>query len=104
MVMPHDSVISIRTYIFVLVALVLMTFLTVGISFISLSTTWHVAIGMSIGTVKAALVVLFFMHVIHSPKLVWVILAVALLFLLILVSLTYTDYLTRGLIPGMPGH
>jgi cytochrome c oxidase subunit IV len=102
--MTHDAAIPVRTYIFVLVALVLMTFLTVGVSFISLSPSWHMAIGLSIGTVKAALVLLFFMHVIHSPKLVWVVIAVALLWLLILVSLTYTDYLTRGLIPGMPGH
>jgi cytochrome c oxidase subunit 4 len=102
--MTHENIISVRVYLFVLLALVVLTFLTVGISFIPLSAIWHVSIGLAIGAIKASLVVLFFMHVIHSPRLIWIIVAVALLWLLILVSLTFTDYMTRGLIPGMPGH
>jgi cytochrome c oxidase subunit 4 len=102
--MIHENILSVRTYLIVLLALVVLTFLTVGISFISLSATWHVCLGLTIGTIKASLVALFFMHVMHSPRLIWIVVAVSLLWLLILVSLTYTDYMTRGLIPGMPGH
>ena len=102
--MNHESITSVRMYLVVLAALVLLTFVTVGISFIPLSTNWHVGLGLTIAAVKASLVALFFMHLIHSPRLMWVILAVALLWILILVSLTYSDYLTRNLIPGMPGH
>lgn len=102
--MLQESIISVRVYLVVLIALCAMTFLTVGVSFIPLSTTWHMSLGLMIGALKAILVVLFFMHVIHSPRLILVVLAVALLWLLILISLTYTDYLTRGLITGMPGH
>ena len=102
--MEHESILSVRVYLVVLAAIILLTLLTVGISFLPLSPTWHVSLGMTIGTLKAALVVLFFMHLIHSPRLVWIILAIALFWILILASLTYCDYLSRGLIPGMPGH
>ena len=102
--MNHEKIISVRAYIVVLVALVVLTIATVAISFVPLSATWHVSVGLTIGTIKAALVALIFMHVLHSPRLTWIIIAVALLWLLILVSLTYTDYLSRGLVPGMPGH
>ncbi len=74
--MDHH-IIPIPVYVAVLVALVILTFATVGISFIPLSTTWHVALGLTIGTVKATLVLLVFMHVIHSPRITWAILAVA---------------------------
>ncbi|HEY2762030.1 MAG TPA: cytochrome C oxidase subunit IV family protein [Pirellulales bacterium] len=102
--MAHENIISVRVYVVVLTALIALTFLTVGISFIPLSSMWHVSLGLMIGSIKATLVALIFMHVIHSPRLTWIVIAVALLWLLILVSLTFTDYLTRGLVPGMPGH
>lgn len=100
----NHHITPIPIYVAVLLALVILTFATVGISFLPLSTTWHVALGLTVGTVKATLVLLVFMHVMHSPRFTWAILAVALFWLLILFALTYTDYLTRGLVPGMPGH
>jgi cytochrome c oxidase subunit 4 len=91
-------------YVAVYVALVVFTLATVGASFLPLAGGWHIAVGLSIGLIKASLVALFFMHLTHSPRLIWSILAVALLWLAILVVLTGADYLTRDLIPGMPGH
>ena len=102
--MAYEPLLSLRLYAFVLVALIVLTFLTVGVSFIALPAAWHEAIGLLIALVKASLVVLFFMHVVHSPKLTWLIVAVSIVWLLIMVSLTFTDYLTRNLIPFMPGH
>lgn len=102
--MSYEPVLSVRTYSTVLVALLLLTVLTVGVSFIPLEAAWHETIGLLIAVVKASLVVLFFMHVIHSPKLTWLIVAVSIAWLVILISLTFTDYLTRNQIPFMPGH
>src|ERR1051325_319667 len=99
-----DRTLSVHTYVVVLVLLTLLTFLTVGVSLIPLAGRWHIAIGLSIAFVKASLVALFFMHVIFSHRLTWTIIAVSLLWIFILVSLTFTDYLTRGWDPTMWGH
>ena len=82
----------------------MLTIATVAVSFIPLAGGWHEAIGLSIGVVKASLVVLFFMHVLHKPHLASLIAVAALVWLTILISLTLVDYFTRGLIPFMPGH
>lgn len=41
------------------------------------------------------LVILFFMHVIHSTRLTWVVVIGAFLWLGVLFVLTFADYLTR---------
>jgi cytochrome c oxidase subunit 4 len=53
-------------------------------------------VAMAIATVKAVLVILFFMHVIHSTRLTWVVIISAILWLGVLFVLTFADYLTRG--------
>jgi cytochrome c oxidase subunit 4 len=99
-----ERILSVTTYAVVLAALVLLTLLTVGVSFLPLAGGWHIAAGLGIALVKGGLVVLIFMHAWQSSKLTWAVIAVAICWLLILVALTFADYLTRGMIPGMPGH
>ena len=54
----------------VLIVLLVLTCLTVGVSFFNLgSPVWHIAVGISIAVVKASLVVLFFMHALHGSRL-----------------------------------
>jgi cytochrome c oxidase subunit 4 len=102
--MSLEPVVSVRTYALVLVALIVLTFATVGISFIELSPGWHLTFGLLIGVIKASLVALFFMHLIHSPRLALLIVFLALVWLLLLFALTFADYISRGLVPYMPGH
>lgn len=102
--MSLEPVIRVRTYALVLAALIVLTFATVGISFIQLSPAWHLTFGLLIGVVKASLVALFFMHLLHSPRLSWLIVFLALVWLLLLFALTLADYFSRDLIPFMPGH
>lgn len=98
-------VLSPVTYLIVLAVLVALTVLTVAVSFLDLSGFWHTLIGLSIGVCKASLVVLFFMHVIFSPRVTWIVLAVTLFWLIaVLLILAMSDYVTRGMIPLMPGH
>jgi cytochrome c oxidase subunit 4 len=97
-----EHVISPRTYTLVLAVLLVLTFLTLGASFMPLEGIWHIVIGLSIGACKASLVVLFFMHALYSPRLTWVVIGAGVFWLLILLSLTLSDYFTRGLVA--PGH
>ena len=102
--MPGHTL-SVSVYLAVLAALVVLTVATVAISFIPLEGFWHVVIGQTIGLVKATLVLVFFMHVIDSPKVTWVAVAVTIFWLVVVfLSLTFSDYFTRGLVPYMPGH
>jgi cytochrome c oxidase subunit 4 len=84
---------------------VLLTLLTVGLSFMPSSGTVRVVAGQGIAIVKASLVVLFFMHALRSSAQTRAVIAVTIFwFVAVLLSLTFSDYLTRGLIPNLPGH
>jgi cytochrome c oxidase subunit 4 len=54
-----------------------------------------VIIAMTIAVVKATLVVLYFMHVRYSARLIWVVFTSALFWLVILFAFTFSDYWTR---------
>ena len=83
-----------RTYYSVFAILIALTLLTVGLSFLELGT-WHTTLGVLIGVVKATLVGLFFMHLLHSSRGSWLAVLAGLFWLLILMTLTLSDYLTR---------
>lgn len=102
--MVTTRLISVPTYVTVGVVLILLTVLTVAISFIPLQGSGHVFVGMGIAIVKATLVVLFFMHVIISSRVTWSVIAVAIFSLLLLLSLTFADFWTRYWVPYAPGH
>jgi cytochrome c oxidase subunit 4 len=55
-----------------------------------------VVVALVIATIKATLVVLFFMHLRYSPKLTMATVVAAMFFLFLLLGLTMTDYLTRA--------
>jgi cytochrome c oxidase subunit IV len=61
-----------RSYVLVFLALLALTAATVGLAYVNLGA-WHAAVGLSIAGAKALLIVLFFMHVLRSKSLIWVI-------------------------------
>jgi cytochrome c oxidase subunit 4 len=71
------------------------TALTVIAAFIDFPWRLNTIVALTIATIKATFVVLFFMHVRYSTRLVWVILASALFWMAILFAFTFSDYLTR---------
>jgi cytochrome c oxidase subunit 4 len=89
-----EYIASEKTYYLVFAALIALTLLTVGVSFYELGA-WHTTVGVLIGVVKASLVVLFFMHLLHSSKLSWLAALAGVFWLVILMGLTLVDYLTR---------
>jgi cytochrome c oxidase subunit 4 len=89
-----ESITPTRTYYSVFAALIALTLLTVGVSFLDLGR-WHTMVGVLIGVVKASLVGLFFMHLLHSSKASWLAVLAGLFWVGILMVLTLTDYLSR---------
>jgi cytochrome c oxidase subunit IV len=99
-----ERVLSPATYATVLGVLLVLTCLTVSVSFFDLGApVWHIAVGLTIAVCKASLVVLFFMHALYSSRLTWAVIAVAVFWLGFFLVLTLSDYFTRGLLP-YPGH
>jgi len=92
---PEVHVTPLWIYIVIFLALALGTILTVAASRFDLGM-WNTPIALVIATIKAVLVILFFMHVIHSTRLTWVVIIGAFLWLGVLFVLTFADYLTRG--------
>jgi cytochrome c oxidase subunit 4 len=83
-------------YAGVFLALMAGTTLTVIAAFHDFPWQFNTVIALTIAVIKATLVVLYFMHVRYSSRLIWVIVASALFWLAILFALTFSDYWTRG--------
>ena len=79
-------------------ALMLLLALTWLIGYIDLGM-FNVIIALAIAIIKALLVALFFMHIKGSSRLLHLAVTVGVIWLLIMFSLTLTDYFTRGWVP-----
>jgi cytochrome c oxidase subunit IV len=91
----HSKSSPLKMYFSIWIALLVGTFITYKAAFIELGR-FNAAVALGIATIKATLVVLFFMHVWHaSEKLTKIVLIAALFFLMLLLGLTMTDYATR---------
>ncbi len=90
-----DHVARPRLYYAIFAALMILTAATVAVAFrdLGLMNTW---VAMTIAVAKATLVVLYFMHVRWSGRLIPILLGVGVLWLAILIALTMSDYASRG--------
>ena len=75
--------------------LMVLTIVTVWVSRIDLGAL-NTTVAMAIAIVKATVVILWFMHVIHSPRLTWIIVISSFLWLAVMFVLFFADYSTRG--------
>lgn len=78
----------VQTYIKVFASLLVLTVVTVGVSYLHVEIHWAVIIALAVATVKASLVALFFMHLIDEKKIIYYTLALTgvLCFVLMWVS------------------
>ena len=83
------------SYYAIYAILMVCTYLTWQIAYFDLGSFNTVA-ALGIAAFKAVLVILFFMHVRESPRLTSAVVVSGLFWLLILLALTMSDYLTRG--------
>src|SRR5512138_436983 len=86
---------SIGFYVAILVTLLVLTGITVAAAFVNLHA-WNPVVALAIASIKAVLVVLFFMHVKGaSEKMTKVVIFFGIFFLILLLALTMADYGTR---------
>ncbi|MDX2154562.1 MAG: cytochrome C oxidase subunit IV family protein [Bryobacteraceae bacterium] len=83
-----------RTYYLVFLALMVLTAVTTGVAYLDLGP-FNTVVALAIAFLKAGLVVAFFMHVMHLTNLSKLFAVGALVWMVILIALTVSDYWTR---------
>ncbi len=86
----HAHISSVRFYAFILGVLMVLTLLTVGVSYIHLGKL-NLIVAVIIATVKATLVVLFFMHLKYDNRFNALVLVISLLFIGVFFAYTLND-------------
>jgi cytochrome c oxidase subunit 4 len=107
--MPErEHIVSPLIYLLVLGALMLLLVLTVIAAFVDLDAMigsphgspehryWNMGVAILIAIMKATLIILFFMHVKYNSKLTWLFACAGFVWLGILLTLSLTDYMSRG--------
>ena len=71
----HDSVDdikkSVKTYFMIFGALMVLTIITVGVSYVHLPVAAAVTVALVVATIKGSLVALYFMHLLHERKVIY---------------------------------
>ena len=74
----------VRVYLMVFAALGVLTIVTVGISYLDLSTGFAITIAVIVASVKASLVAAYFMHLVSEEKVIYYLLLLLAAFFLTL--------------------
>jgi len=82
----------VKTCIAVFSSLMVLTVVTVAISYVHLDTASAIAVALIVATVKASLVALFFMHLISERSAIYYLLSLTGLFFLLLMYLPSAWY------------
>jgi cytochrome c oxidase subunit IV len=91
---PH--LVPLKIYYGIFAILILMTAITVAVAYVDLGRLNAVA-ALAIACFKALIVVLYFMHVKYSTRLIKLTVIAGVYWMIILLGLTLSDYLTRAL-------
>ncbi|MEO6327076.1 MAG: cytochrome C oxidase subunit IV family protein [Thermoanaerobaculia bacterium] len=94
---PPTHIVALPVYIGVFVALLVLTGVTTAVAFVDLGPMNNV-VALTIAVVKAALVILFFMHIKYSSRLNALVVVASLFWIFLLFAGTLHDYLTRGIL------
>ncbi|HEY2391350.1 MAG TPA: cytochrome C oxidase subunit IV family protein [Candidatus Angelobacter sp.] len=87
-----------KLYIIILTCLVIGTVLTYRAAFWEMGI-FNPIVALAIACTKATLVILFFMHVRYSSKLTKITITAGFFWLLIMITMSLSDYLTRAFLP-----
>jgi cytochrome c oxidase subunit 4 len=91
----HSHISSVKFYLGIFATLIFFTLLTVAVSYVHLGPA-NLAVAIAISSTKAALVVLFFMHLRHDNKFNALIFVCSLLFIGVFFAYTMNDTSHRG--------
>ena len=86
---------SMRAYFINYLALLGLLVLTIVVAWVNLGAA-NLLVALFIASIKAGLVLWFFMHLPQSPRLVAVFMGAAVAMLIVSAVLTLTDYVTRS--------
>ena len=90
-----EHILPYRLYIGVAAALMVLTAVTVRVSFVHLGG-WNAVVAVGIATIKALVVAFFFMHLLYDKKIHLFIFSIALIMVGIFITLTMFDTLRRA--------
>ena len=77
----------VRIYITVFVALMVLTIVTVAVSYVDLPLPIAVTVALLVATIKGSLVACYFMHLISEKKLIYAVLVLTVVFFIALLAL-----------------
>jgi cytochrome c oxidase subunit IV len=89
-----EHIVSPGLYLGIILTLLGLTALTVGAAYVNLGP-YNIVVALAIATLKATLVVLFFMHVKYSPRRTKLVVFAGIFWLGLLLFLTMSDYVSR---------
>ena len=90
----HNRHVAPRTYYLVFAALMVLLVLTVFATGLGAGLL-GISVALTIAVVKAVLIILYFLHVRYSERLIWLFAGAAFFWLGIMLGFVFTDYLTR---------
>ena len=93
-----EHIIEKKIYYTVFGSLMALLGATLAIAYIHLGKLNMVA-ALSIAVIKAVLIILYFMHVRYSSRLLWIFVCAGFFWLGILFALSFSDFLTRAWLP-----
>ena len=86
---------QVKTYLMVFGTLMVLTVVTVAISYLHLAVHEAIIIALAVATVKGSLVALYFMHLNHERKLIYYSLALTVVFFIFLMIIPLATNLDR---------
>ncbi|MGC1902345.1 MAG: cytochrome C oxidase subunit IV family protein [Candidatus Acidiferrum sp.] len=96
--MSEHHIVPPKVYITIFFVLMVCTLLTVYAATLDLNEYFsglNIIVALAIATLKASLVVLFFMHGKYSPKRTQLVIICSVFWLAIMLFMTMSDYVTR---------
>lgn len=96
--MSAHHIVPVRVYLTVIAALLVLTVVTVWVAFFDFGYL-NTVVAVGIACFKALLVVMFFMHLKYSARVLWLYAGAGAVFFLIMIALTLSDYRSRNWFP-----
>lgn len=88
----NHHVIPIKTYLAIFGGLIILSGLTVLVSYIHVSPFLHLVGALAIAFAKTTLIVLWFMHVRYNNRLIWMFATIGFFFVFVFMVITLGDY------------
>jgi cytochrome c oxidase subunit IV len=89
-----EHIVSPGIYLTIILTLLALTGITVWAAYVNLGP-FNIVLALAIATVKATLVVLFFMHAKYVPKRTQLVIIAGIFWLALLLFMTLSDYFSR---------